>query len=260
MVYQKLDSFPDFLKDCIDSKKDFWIEATSYTKKFVFEDEQIIFNPDGKSDTRILTLISKVRSDAANYRGETRNTHIDYSDLLQPPPKGEICKIDVKGAYWNCALMMNVIKETTNQYLLDMYENTKEMKEARLKALGSLATKKIFTFYENGLQVEQKVKTLPTKPVYMEINRNIDELMKRTNVKCDGVFFYYWDCIFVEKRFSQDVVDYIKSCGYHTTTQETRTQVVKVGNSKYLVSKSDDKVYIIPKEKEFLTTGQVKLW
>lgn len=257
--YYSIDRYKHIKEALIRSGETFIMEETTYTRKIRFENKNLIFNEDGNGDNILLALINTVRRDAKKYI-ETNvipaDFQCDFFKLVDKPPKTVISKVDVSGAYWHAAINLGLISEKTDHYLKSKYKTTKEMKKARLKALGSLATrKKIYTFV-NGCLIETEDKVEETKEAYMYICFIIDQLMSDTALQVPGAFYYYWDCIFTDKRTAKDVIDYILEKGYHTKTQETTIEVMNVFDSKYLLSNSDDKMYIVRKEEEFMLEEQ----
>lgn len=242
-------------------KQDFELVTTSYTKKIVCKNETMFFNDEGDDDKKVLLLISAVRGDAKKFlekKGvdDVRAVETDFFNLLDVIKNDEvIVKVDLKSAYWEYALKAGIISKKTNDKFLSWYENidTFYAKQARLKALGSLATSKFTSVYENGKLVYNKpVHTEKTKDIYMEVCNGIDRLMKDCNFNVEGCKYYYWDCIFVQKEFEQQAIDYLNSRGYDVSTQETKLELIKIGDIGYLLSTSDNKIYMTKQENKFL--------
>lgn len=242
-------------------KRNFELIKTSYTKKIKTDTEIMFFNEAGEDDKKVLLLISAVRNDAKKFlekRGieDIKNLETDFFNLLDVIKNDEvIVKVDLKSAYWEYALKAGIISQKTNEKFLSWYENidASYAKQARLKALGSLATTKLTSVYENGKLVYDKpIYTEPTKNIYMEVCNGVDRLMKDCNYNVEGCKYYYWDCIFVAKEFERDVVDYLNSRGYDVSTQETKLESIKVGDIAYLLSTSDNKIYMTKQENSFL--------
>lgn len=282
--YFHISYFESYLQKMKDSKKKFTLISTTYTKKILQEENKIFFNDKGDQDFRLLSLIMSVRKDAKEFLdngGEIRDDKIDFFNMFEIPSEEEIiCKIDLTAAYWTYALKRRILKPETNQKLIKLYGVSKkkvkqtmkdydstpsekmklklktrevgEFKDARLKAFGSLATMKTTTEYENGYRVKEETIQEPTKEVYMEVCRGIDQLMKECHRNVPGCIYYYWDCVFVKKKFAQDVVDFFKERQYNTTMQETKIDFVKIGEIGYLISSSDDKIYMTRRENKHL--------
>jgi hypothetical protein len=161
-----------------------------------------------------------------------------------------ICKIDMRSAYWTLALQKGIITKETNDIFEKLAENYDEKfsKDLRLKALGALATTKFFQTYGHGVLKKEKSIAEPTKPLYMEICLGVDRIMRQTNKEVEGCVYYYWDCIFVKKNSSEEVIEFFKKQGYDCSIKETKISYVKVGENGYIISKSDNKIYMTRKD------------
>ena len=244
-------------------KQSFILTRTSYTKRIETEAEIMFFNDSGDEDKLPLILINSVRKDAKKYiEQHTINgkfeidENCDFFNLLDIIENDDvIVKVDLKSAYWEFALKEGVITQKTNEKFQDLYKDVDAFfsKQARLKALGSLATSKHTSYYKNGkYNREDPPDIQATKKVYMKICDGVDRLMKDTNYHVDGCVYYYWDCIFVKKEYSQDAIDYLNGRGYDVSTQETKLEYIKIGDIGYLLSTSDDKIYMTRNENRFL--------
>lgn len=251
--------FGEEFRKLVDNKRDFELVRTSYTKKLIAKDYKIIFNNEGDTDDRVLSLINKVRCDAKRYIEENnvniKDTKIYFLDLFDVPKSSEIiCKIDITGAYWKKAILDGIVSEETNEYMINTFEDktVKDIKKIRLKALGSLATRKEHEFYEEGKSVHWESKEQPTKRLYMNICRNIDEVMRECRLKVDGCVFYYWDCMFVRKEFGKQVIDFFRDKMFDCKMDETKLEYDKIGNKGYFTSTKDGKMYLVSSENRHL--------
>ena len=259
--YYHVKHFDKKLNELKKAKIDFECTSTSYTKKIVTGNEVLFFNDDGDDNKKVLLLISAVRSDAKKYLEQhsvedVQEIETDFFNLLDIIKSDEvIVKIDLKAAYWEYALKAGIVTKKTNDKFITWYENIDAYyaKQDRLKALGSLATTKLTTVYKNGKLVGNKPPhTEKTKGIYMEVCNGIDRLMKDINMNIDGCKYYYWDCVFVKKEFEQAAIDYINSRGYDVSTEETKLEFIKIGDIGYLLSTSDNKIYMTKQENKFL--------
>lgn len=264
--------FEDKFSKLKNSGQRFTLISTTYTKKIITETCKIFFNNEGSSDDRLLGLINLVRNDAKLYLqngGICRNTHIDFFNLFEVPDNNDIiCKVDIRSAYWKAALQNLIIQLRTNEAHKKMFEKqdinedfdqfterkNETSKSSRLKALGSLATTKITTTYENKKQYgDQIVDVSPTKQIYLEVCRIVDDLMKECVGEVQGCVYYYWDCIFVKKKFSQDAIEFFRKKNFETRMDETKLEFIKLNNDVgYLLSMSDDKMYMTKRENKHL--------
>jgi len=239
----------------VESKQDFVYERTSYTRKLKLDGYNLIFNPEGRMDDRILSLINKVRKDAMKYitehNTELPDSRIFFLDLFNIPKSNDIItKVDITSAYWKQALMDGVISEETNAFLNESFLDytQKAVKKVRLKALGSLATRKEVEIYEGGLSVSWDIIEQPTKQIYMNICRNIDQMMRKCRLEVDHCIFYYWDCMFVKKGFSQQVMDFFQAKDFQCKSEDTMLTYDSVGTKGYLTSEVDGKMYLVSSE------------
>jgi len=258
--YLDIEDYEDYIERLKNRKQTFVVSKTTYSRKVETESLTLIFNTDAKGDNKLLALINAVRKNARDYLGRTsyekRSEYIHFFDLFNIPKSDEvICKIDVKSAYWAAALKRGVVEEVTNRRLLEDFADrpAKEMKNARLKALGSLATTKTISRYEKGkLQPikPEDIVTEPTKEIYMDICRDVDILMRDCASENHTVVYYYWDCIFVPKHTAADVLDFFKKRDYNVTVEETKLSYINIFNKGggYILSESDDKAYMVRKE------------
>lgn len=241
-------------------KETFEVRSTSYTQTIKLPNYDIVFNEKGKFDVRSLKLINKVRRDGKTWcerGGTTRSGYIDFFKMLRIPIQDKVIhKIDIQAAYWTHARQIDLISKETNQYYLDLFEGVpaKEAKMARLKALGSLATKKYSINYIDGVPdyKNESVKVQPTKSVYMEVCRSIDETMKECAYNIDQCYYYYHDCMFVGEDFSDEVVQYFKDKDYNVTIQQTKLEYVSKGEVNYIRSVTDDIQYMVRKEDKYV--------
>lgn len=260
--YRDIKDFNYYYKNLINEKKSFELIQTKYTKKIKENNKSIIFNEGGINDTILLPLINKVRNDAKSYKlKNNRNEIIDYFRLYFDPNEFVCVKIDLSSAYWTAALKMGVISDNTNDFFNKQFQNkSKEYtKKARLKALGSIATTKLKEKYEKGILIESSIKTEGTKDIYIQINKEIDNLMKNATSYFETSVYYYFDCIFCAKKQENDVIEFFKQYGYKSKNQgETILKVIDINEKKYIISEDDEKAYIIKKEDEFLIKNKIK--
>jgi hypothetical protein len=263
--YQQIDNYNRYLKMLVKRKLTFKEVWTTYSKKVITNDLTIIFNPDGESDFNTLSLINMVRKNAVEYAENTsyekRNEYIHFFDLFKKPKSDEVIwKVDIKSAYWLSALKKGVITEITNQKLYDIYKEVpehldpvKQIKKARLKALGSLATTKVTYNWIKGVRQPtnpEDVITEKTKDIYMDICRDVDRLMRDCVNENHSVIYYYWDCIFVPRDTAQGVLDFFKKREYAVSIDETKLTYVPLSDNGggYIISESDNKAYMVRKD------------
>lgn len=259
--------FENFKNDIIKRKIDFEIHKTNYTRKIKLPSGKIIlFNETGEKDLLVLSMINKVKADAKKYLDISINNHyssnkIYFFDLFDNPEKYDILyKVDLKAAYWTYALKKGIISEQTNSFFLESYKDKtyKQAKQARLKALGSLATTKHIIKYHKGIPdfEHETITTEPTKFLYMDICRGIDEIIRECIEEIEGCIYYYWDCIFVRGEFKDEVIEFFKNKQFDVGIGSTKIDYVPIGHGGYLLSQEFDsgktKMYMVRKEKKHL--------
>lgn len=261
--YYHISLFPEFISEYKTRRLDFKLCETTYTKKIKIGRETKIFNSKGKSDNKAMLLMNKVRTDASNYleclsicedKNELlRETNINFYRLFKKPTiKEEIVKVDLKSAYWQYALKRGIITNGTDNTFKKLYKwsDNNIAKQARLRALGGLATQKREIDYNNGkadydteiLNIEK------TKPLYLEICRGVDELMLECKNQIEGVIYYYWDCIFVSKHFSEDAIEFFKDQKYNVNVDQDKIEFVEHKGNSYIISTKNDKCYMVREE------------
>lgn len=252
--------FPEEFQKLLKRGVDFEYIRTSFTKKLKTNHSAIIFNNDGTGDDLILSLINKVRNDATKYLQQNEDKIIDneriyFLDMFDLPIGDEIIvKVDLTSAYWKFAIMEGIVSRETNDFFNATFDerSSKEKKSIRLKALGSLATRKEIETFKNGKSVDWETIEQPTKRLYMHICRCVDNVMRECKHACDGCIFYYWDCMFVRKQFANDVIAFFKQKQFECKSEETRLSYDEIGTKAYFTSEVDGKMYMVEREHEKL--------
>lgn len=255
--------FKSIFDRSVEKNRNFDITYTNYTKKIDFYDgsfEKMFFsNKDVPEELRNyqLVLINKVRRDAKYFVDNYNKSEIpkaDYIRLCDIPNDTMAFKIDLNGAYWQYAINNNIISEDTNRYfnsikipkgICKKYNKTQKQikKDLRLRALGSLATTRIKEYWRNGKCQGSEAKTEPTQPIYKDICRGIDDLMK--DIHNDFHLFFYWvDCCFSDTR--DDIVNFLWEQNYPTTVEEKKLDTIDIDGEKWIVSKDPEKIWAKP--------------
>lgn len=261
--YYRIELSKKFLKGLIEDENDFVLKETSYTKIFKIKGNTFVFNEDGKQDLTTLKLINKVKSDVKK---------IDLPDTPENPihwylyndingninDKGKLLKLDLNEAYWSYARRMNVIKSETHESFLQTSHDLepKERKALRLKALGSLATKKTISIYESGLLIDVKHEVNKINLAhYKNICFEVDKLLKNALINFD-LLYYYWDCLFIndEKKLNK-IKDFIKSEGLNFKINADFYTVVKSNYINFIRTHSKGYDYPINKNDILFNKG-----
>ena len=265
IIYADISGYNKYKDKLILGKEDFTVIKTLYTKKIILPYRTIIFNKGGIDDFNVLSLINKVRSDAKKYvfRPDAMDNYVRYYKLFFDPVDFVCVKIDLSSAYWTAAINKGIISKETSDFFDRLYEdkNQSSAKQARLKALGSLATTKIKEIYIKGKLDEDLIapEIQSTKPLYMAINKEVDNIMMEAAHEFNRSVYYYWDCIFIANEQSKDFLQYIDDKGYKAKkTGETLLKVKTINEKKYLISIADNKSYMIRPEEEYLVNSKIK--
>lgn len=256
-------------------ENEYQLIETTYTKRIKIGNNNYFFNNDGDMDLNVLRLINAVRNDAKRYlsdpRNKPRDTYINFFKLIQNPlPNKVVAKIDLTSAYWKMSCNMGIVSMQTDELLKTLFDDKQynefemmfgdskkkvyeDFKKARLKALGSLSTSKHVKHCKGKIIVDEYVTTEPTKPLYLEICRCVDEIMSESGQKLDGAIYYYWDCIFIYKEFEKQAIDFFRERGFETKSEDTMLEYVPIKNgSGYILSHCDGKIYMTRKEDKHL--------
>ncbi len=109
-----------------------------------------------------------------------------------------IAEIDINSAYLESARYQNIISDK-------LYNKLKSIsKPMRLSCLGSLATKKFITYYEDNKKIGSEVKQdLELTKVWNMISLGCDELIAMMIYKVKQDFIFYWfDNLFIHSKLS----------------------------------------------------------
>ena len=198
----------------IQNKETFKHILTTNTEKVIVNGNTIWLK--GQLDFSFLGLYAKVKSDVKKFE---KHKSLDFTeklrneiDYIQFKPITEIysyqryactgMKMDINACYWNEARKMFLSEETYNYGLT-------VKKDARLKALGALATKKIVHEYEFGNLVASYVEKSPFSLYFFKICYEVDVFFKKLLTAYASILGYWTDCFFVEQtqREVQNEID-----------------------------------------------------
>jgi hypothetical protein len=246
-----LEKFPEVFASLKRDKRSFVSEETNYTKKIRVDGKDPILFSDDAFDPTEMKLINLVRSDVKAIPLQKQIPKVNETDIAWYESYGmengsgyHVYKLDIDSAYWGFAAKSGIISERTDEF----FKRNKGRflngpKPARLKALGSLATKKIVSIYEDGEEVEVAVvegKVVPSpgsgrlkgtvvndynRNIYLGICLEIDMLMRTLAMRYyKHARYYYWDCIFLDTGVDiDDVVRYVnEDLGYTCKVDKTR--------------------------------------
>ena len=245
VIYDDLESFNKY-KDTFKRFKKVVVTETKYSIKIDYGKKKVFLNEGGENkNTSVLGLINRIKRDAQNYLEQVDINSVksndifwyyynDKNNILGSGKEAEVGKIDLTSAYWTRGLNDSIISKETNDYFDTLeFEDVKEKKGARLKALGSLATVKKTTVYNYGKkdsELQPLIFNEDYRSIYMGICNGVAEDMQTVLCHVEGVY-YYWDCIFIEPQYIEAVIKLFKNLGYNCTVEKHKASVFK---SKYI--------------------------
>lgn len=257
VINKDLEHFNYFLEQIKAKKIPFKITETNYTKSIEINVKKFFFSDEKHLNGKVLNLISKVKKDAEffiekEYNGKlTKPTNIVWyaENPKHTDFKGVVYKVDLNAAYWIEAYKMGVIsKETLKYYDNIKFKSNKERKQARLKALGSLATIKKIREYDNkGNLISESIKYNPlTRNLYLTICKNIGGYLSEYLKEFDAIYMY-WDCFFMEhtefEKNKENIYRKLKDDGFNFTFEIDYIEVISQGLAKGVYSREKKKAY-----------------
>jgi hypothetical protein len=240
-----------------DEKKDFVLKTTTYSRTIEIDNMRVTFVEDINEPPFTLQLISKVRSDAEEFMSEGTISNDDkmiyFFDFYHAPEKQEIFKVDIISAYWTYALNMGVLKEKTNIFyekkFCDYIDKIRKM--ARLKSLGSCATKKTIQIYEEGELVDTEMFRHHLSPVYKEIQSGVDMFMRKLSSEYK-VYMYWVDCIFCPQNVADEIKREAKKNGFEVTKERAMIEYIERNNQPIIVNLLDNKHYYLRESDKYV--------
>jgi len=219
---------------------------TKHTIQINFGKKKVVLSKKGNGNSQnLLNLISKVKRDAIlHLQGIKFDTiknkeiywykfNTDFAHLDSPI---EVAKIDLSAAYWSKAINIGILSNDTVDYFESyQYENLKEKKDTRLKALGSLGTVKKISEYNYGKKKQMCLEdsiifNYENRELYMYICYLVSEdMMNVLNIV--GGYYYYWDCLFVNLEKIEQVKTIFSNLGYNFTVEK---EIASINVSKNL--------------------------
>lgn len=217
------------IEDLKSTGRSFEVHRTSYTSIVKVKNKRVIFNNTGEPEKDSLKLLNKVRSDAQEYLKktetppQTESADIKwyfFNDVVghYTNPYGDCIKLDLNSAYWSTAIKEGVISKKTSD-LFEYYSKNltrKEAKQLRLKALGSLASKKQVYKYNKGRIEENYEKTYSehAKHLYLYICKKVSDIMEDLTIRFRQPYMY-WDLIVItNKSYLENIKNELIFKGY----------------------------------------------
>lgn len=201
---------------------------------------------DGEIKMKDLNFILRVKKYAINCgkpnSGYT-SSHVSYfkwnKGIINDGTFLDTIEIDVNGAYWEIALKLGYINKSLYE------EGLKVDKKIRLIALGSLATKKMFYYFDgekmNFLEEKSNGKTNEiTRSYFFHVAYELGKIMSNVinKVGSESIYFYWVDAFFLKSYAKPAIIEEFKNYGLKVKVIDIYSMVVKKTN------REEKKIYI----------------
>ena len=257
-IQKKVDQYHEWYKQLKEQKATFTCQETSYTKRIKTGKNQVLFS-DSPINPIELKLMNMIRSSANEFdvpEMEEAPTQIEFYKFydFKNTPSFEGVKIDLTQAYWQAAINLGLVTPDIQAFFIENRKrigDEKMIKMARLRALGSLATKKTVKTYEEGVLMDEKlIVNEPHRQLYLYICEKVAEVMH--DIACEfmeHVRYYYWDCVFLENTVDiESVQKRINDLGYESKIEgEGNYSIIKEQYMNWLWDKHNGVKYPIRK-------------
>ncbi len=171
---------------------------------------------------------------------DSKVMYFKYGKCLKP---GEVIKdcinIDLTGAYWQTAYMLDMIPP-------DIYkEGLNIKKQVRLAAIGSLAKKKRVYTFDGVKLVDKTISRSETEHLWDVICHHVGSLLMKVAKECGSDFIFFWvDGIYVRKKSAARVEKMFKSAGYEFKTAGIKKISVTTRNMFVDVNENTRKPFV----------------
>lgn len=182
----------------------------------------------------LMLLIGKVRSEVQkNYNEDAISPVLvspEYFKLGEIDRKSAAVEVDISKAYLTAAFKIGAICDRT-------YERLNECAKAtRLMVIGSLATKRVISQFQNGVSVSSVVEQNQNMlQVWKWIVAEVDKTMREVAESLGKGFMYYWcDAAFVKASHVAAAQDAMKAHGYESK-RKAMTTIRTDGKKVYMM-------------------------
>jgi hypothetical protein len=182
----------------------------------------------------LMLLIGKVRSEVQkNFKEDAISPVLvspEYFKLGEIDRKSAAVEVDLSKAYLTAAFKIGAISQKTYDRLNECAKTT------RLMVIGSLATKRVISHYQNGVKVSTEVEqSQEMLQVWRWIVAEVDKTMREVAASLGKGFMYYWcDAAFVKASHVAAAQEAMKAKGYESK-QKTTTAMRCDGKKVYLL-------------------------
>lgn len=283
----KLEEFTQIFKQVVKTGLEIKLISTNYTKRLIIKDNQTYMFAEEVLRPETLKLINMIRNDAEALREtdfeapKIQSYEVDFYKFVDSPDGvNEIngIKIDINEAYWKTGKNIGLISEETENYLKEIESKLdedgeflftkKEIKNMKLRSLGSLATIKEERFFKNKeeytpeyddwnqrLQDHEKAIRAKNRFLYLYICETLSNVMSEIVQEFhEYIVYYYWDCLFLKKAIKkEEIFKRIEKAGYKCKIEgvgkfKINKNILNGGNIIFTNEKGKSKQYAINKE------------
>lgn len=167
----------------------------------------------------------------------------EYSQLGNFEKKSAAVEVDISKAYLTAALKIGAISKFTHDRLHGC------AKQTRLMVLGSLATRKVVSQYEDGKRVSQEhVQDQECAQVWRWIVAEVDQTMRQVAKELKKGFLYYWfDAAFVTTGSVKQAEQAMAERGYGS--KKTMVKIHKDGKFVYVLNDGRERKFPITEKR-----------
>jgi hypothetical protein len=255
-IQKKVDEFHAWYTQLKEQGATFTSQETSYTKRIKIGKNQVLFS-DSPINPIELKMMNMVRTSASEFEEPEMLESEPEIDFYKFYDFDEVAsfdgvKIDLSQAYWQAAINIGLVTPEIQAFFIENQKaigDEKMIKMARLRALGSLATKKTVKEFKDGVLIDEKlVYNRAHRELYLYICERVAEVMH--DLACEfmqHVRYYYWDCIFLENTVDiKEVQEKIIEMGYNSKVEgKGNYEVIKDSYMSYLYDRQNDVKYPI---------------
>lgn len=204
--------YETFFKMNAASGQEFSVTISNYTRRI--NGKYPYYHHETETPLQAFGLYNKILADVAGVNIEEikKTDPILFKNRIPPVEykKPEIVCIDINGAYFQAALNMGYISEATYN------RGLRGSKQARLIALGMLASRKTTIYYKGTEPINYTVKENPTSPIFFDIMNNVGLIMTAAAEYFREYFLFFWfDGIYFKPGiYAPDVVNFLEDNGF----------------------------------------------
>ena len=221
-----MEQFDSIIKALQTANEPHILELCPNSSTIKFDGKSYVFSNGEKIDTKYLNFIKKVKKEviqSAAYMNLSSLIKPYYFDRNKTFSNEQKCfynyiEIDINGAYWRTAEMLNFISEST--YKDGLYVP----KKIRLVALGSAASMKdVLEWNPKTMEYICKGQNYSKdgRNAFFSISFHVGELMRELTKYVPDMYLFFWvDAVIVHPAYVDYTVEFFKDRGYDCKLKE----------------------------------------